>query len=86
MKDKKTRRLPKKLQGAAVMRGLGMKSADLDKFTERKALAQFEATRDMWIVVEDSALEDFDSDGRPDVIAGGRASHNVKIYWNLGSK
>jgi hypothetical protein len=29
---------------------------------------------------------DLDADGRPDVVAGGRASHNVKIYWNLGKQ
>lgn len=54
------KKLPKKFQGAAVVRGLGMKSADLDKFTARKALDQFDATRDMWIVVENGALEDPD--------------------------
>ena len=25
---------------------------------------------------------DLDGDGRPDIIAGGRSTHNVKIYWN----
>jgi hypothetical protein len=55
------KKLPKKFQGAAVVRGLGMKSADLDKFTERKALDQFDATRNMWIVVENGALEDPDA-------------------------
>ena len=25
---------------------------------------------------------DLDADGRIDIIAGGRATHNVKIYWN----
>ena len=54
------KKLPKKYQGAAVVRGLGMKGADLDKFIERRALADFDATRDMWIVVEDGALEDLD--------------------------
>lgn len=55
------KKLPKKFQGAAVVRGLGMKSAELDEFTERKALDQFDATREMWIVVEDGALEDVDN-------------------------
>ena len=31
---------------------------------------------------EDALAADLDSDGRIDVIAGGRATHNVKIYWN----
>ena len=56
----KSKKLPKTFQGAAVVRGRGMKSADLDAFVEREALAEFDATRDMWIVVEDGALEDLD--------------------------
>jgi hypothetical protein len=36
------------------------------------------------VAVEDLVSGDLDGDGRPEVIAGGRASHNVKIYWNLG--
>ncbi len=31
---------------------------------------------------EDAQAADLDGDGRPDLIAGGRATHNVKIYWN----
>jgi hypothetical protein len=31
---------------------------------------------------EDALAADLDADGRPDIIAGGRATHNVKIYWN----
>ena len=27
-------------------------------------------------------VADLDGDGRPEVIAAGRASHNVVIYWN----
>lgn len=34
------------------------------------------------IAVEDLVAADLDADGRPDLIAGGRATHNVKIYWN----
>ncbi len=33
---------------------------------------------------EDALAADLDADGQPDVIAGGRATHNVKIYWNRG--
>ena len=25
---------------------------------------------------------DLDGDGRLDIVAGGRSTHNVKIYWN----
>ncbi len=33
---------------------------------------------------EDALTADLNGDGRPDIIAGGRATHNVKIYWNRG--
>lgn len=52
--------LPQKFQGAEVVRGLGMKHAELDDFLERKAMDQFVATQDMWIVVENDALADLD--------------------------
>ena len=25
---------------------------------------------------------DFNGDGRPDIVASGRATRNIKIYWN----
>jgi hypothetical protein len=31
---------------------------------------------------EDLQVIDLNNDGRPEIIASGRASHNVKIYWN----
>ena len=31
---------------------------------------------------EDLVAADLDADGRPDLVAGGRSTHNVKIYWN----
>jgi hypothetical protein len=31
---------------------------------------------------EDAMAVDLDDDGRPEIIAGGRSTHNVKIYWN----
>jgi hypothetical protein len=31
---------------------------------------------------EDALAADLDGDGRADIIAGGRATHNVRIYWN----
>jgi hypothetical protein len=31
---------------------------------------------------EDAMAADLDGDGRLDLIAGGRSTHNVKIYWN----
>ena len=55
-----SKKLPEKFRGAAVVRGAGMNSDKLDAFVERRALDQFDAGRDMWIVVEDRALEDLD--------------------------
>lgn len=34
------------------------------------------------VAVEDAVAADLDGDGRPEIVAGGRATHNVKIYWN----
>jgi ubiquinone/menaquinone biosynthesis C-methylase UbiE len=30
---------------------------------------------------EDALAADLDGDGNPEIVAGGRATHNVKIYW-----
>ena len=53
---------PEKFHGAVVVRGGdgSMSSKKLDWFVERNALEHFDATRDMWIVIEDRALEDLD--------------------------
>jgi hypothetical protein len=34
------------------------------------------------VAVEDLAAGDLNNDGKPDLVAVGRATHNVKIYWN----
>ena len=52
--------LPKTFRGAEVVRGEGMNSDKLDTFVERKAMDGFDATKDMWLVIEDKALEDVD--------------------------
>ena len=38
------------------------------------------------VAVEDAMAADLDGDGRPDLIAGGRATHNLKVYWNRPAK
>ena len=38
------------------------------------------------VAVEDLAAADLDGDGRIDIVAVGRASHNARIYWNKGVK
>jgi len=34
------------------------------------------------VACEDALAADLDGDGRPDIVAGGRATHNVRVYWN----
>jgi hypothetical protein len=34
------------------------------------------------VAVEDLAVADLDADGRADIVAVGRQTHNVRIYWN----
>jgi hypothetical protein len=38
------------------------------------------------IACEDLVVEDFTGDGRPDIAAGGRATHNVRLYINGGKQ
>jgi hypothetical protein len=38
------------------------------------------------VAVEALAVADLNGDGRPDIIAAGRATGNVRIYWNEGVK
>ena len=43
--------------------------------------------KDFWIddngiACEDLQVADLDGDGKKDIIAAGRATHNLKIYWN----
>jgi len=43
--------------------------------------------KDYWVddngmACEDLQLADLDGDGKKDIIAAGRSSHNLKIYWN----
>ena len=35
------------------------------------------------IATEDLIVADFNGDGRPDIVAGGRKTHNVKLYLNM---
>lgn len=37
------------------------------------------------VAVEDLALADLDADGRPEIVAAGRATHNLRVYWNDGA-
>lgn len=49
--------LPKTFRGARVIRGLGMDAGAFDALIDKRSMDQFDATGEMWIVVEDNALE-----------------------------
>ncbi len=38
------------------------------------------------MATEDLMVGDFNRDGLPDIVASGRATHNLKIYWNERKK
>lgn len=71
---------------------------DLDSkdASKRRGLRVYDATDDRgtkWsrqivdpgsVAIEDLTAGDLNGDGRIDIVAVGRATHNVKIYWNEG--
>ena len=57
-------KLPKKLGGADVIRALPMHHAKCDRLVEKKALDQFDAKTDLYLVVNESALEGLYPDTR----------------------
>ena len=38
------------------------------------------------VAVEDITAGDLNGDGRIDIVAVGRQTHNIRIYWNEGTK
>ncbi|MGF1579206.1 MAG: FG-GAP repeat domain-containing protein [Gemmataceae bacterium] len=38
------------------------------------------------IAVEDLVVGDLNNDGKPEIVAVGRRTHNMRIYWNQGNK
>ena len=69
---------------------VGWREPDAEKKTGIKLFmlqAQGNQWKDFWIdengiACEDLQLADLDGDGKKDIIAAGRATHNLKIYWN----
>lgn len=60
---------------------------------DRPGVAIYDAaTGDVQIVdwggmaTEDLTAADLNGDGKPEIVAAGRATHNLKIYWNEGLK
>lgn len=82
----RVKKLPKKFQGAEVVRGLGMNHDKLHVFLESHALDQFDAMREMWLVIEDKALGDLDGsvevkgfDNKEDAVRFARARSNGNV-------
>ncbi len=64
-----------------------------DSFAERRGVRVYKAVGDTWVrhtldnggvAVEDMTAADLNGDGRVDVVAVGRQTGNVRIYWNEG--
>jgi hypothetical protein len=67
-----------------------------DKFTEQRGVRLYRKTDgkgDPWerfileaggVAVEDLQVDDLNGDGKPDIVAVGRATGNCRIYWNRG--
>jgi hypothetical protein len=77
---------------------IGVRDNKSDKPGERRGVRLYKALDDKgtkWarhilddggIAVEDLAAADLDGDGRIDIVAVGRQTHNIRIYWNKGVK
>jgi hypothetical protein len=61
--------------------GVAIYSVDRDGALESKVMVD-----DGAMDTEDLIVGDFNGDGRPDIVASGRATRNIKIYWNETSK
>jgi hypothetical protein len=77
---------------------IGVRDNKSDKPGERRGVRLYKALDDKgtkWarhilddggIAVEDLAAADLDGDGKIDIVAVGRQTHNIRIYWNRGVK
>lgn len=62
------------------VRAYKMSGADQDKFTWQKHVLD-----EKGMATEDLACADLNADGKVDIVAVGRATGNVRIYWNKGT-
>lgn len=68
----------------AAIKGPGLYAYSCDDEAQRKWSKHI--IDDGGVAVEDALAADFTGDGKLDLIAGGRATHNVKLYVNVGMK
>jgi hypothetical protein len=70
---------------------VGWRSPNKDSLTGIKLYMMKDASGSQWesqwvdqngIACEDIQVMDLNQDGKPDIVASGRATHNIKVYWN----
>ena len=77
---------------------IGVRDNLNDKPNERRGVRIYKAVdgsgtkwerqivEDGGVAVEDLSVADLNGDGRPDLVAVGRQTHNIRIYWNEGAR
>lgn len=68
--------------GTGTVKGPGLYVYSCDSEADRKWSKH--VIDDGGVAVEDAFAIDLTGDGKPDIVAGGRATHNVKLYINSG--
>ncbi len=68
--------------GTAGPRGPGVFVFDPKRTADDRVSFERHTIDDGGMACEDALAADLDGDNRIDIVAGGRATHNVKIYWN----
>lgn len=68
--------------GTGTVKGPGLYVYSCDSEADRKWSKH--VIDDGGVAVEDAFAIDLTGDGKPDLVAGGRATHNVKLYINQG--
>ena len=71
-------------EGSAKIKGPGIFAFHPAKDDKGDLIFTRHTIDDGGMACEDALAADLDGDGKPEIIAGGRATHNVKIYWNKG--
>ena len=69
--------------GTGTIKGPGVYVYSCDDEAQRKWSKH--VIDDGGVAVEDAFAADLNGDGKPDLVAGGRATHNVKLYINRGA-